>query len=146
LEANSTFAARLAPSQRPRIDVTLDTGGYAAVVALRGEHDVATSEAVRVALEPLRGAVLVDLGACEFIDSTIIETLLGYGQQLAAKGHRLELLLPPPRSVVARALELINIREAVQVRDRVDDAPPLAPGPNGEPRSLFDTARAELQR
>jgi len=123
LEANSTSASRLAPPRRPRIDVTLDTGGYAAVVALRGEHDVATSEAVRVALRPLHGVVLVDLGDCEFIDSTIIETLVAYAQQLAAEGHHLELVLPSPRSVVARALELIKIRDVVYVRDSVDDAP-----------------------
>ena len=89
--------------------------------------------------------MLVDLGDCEFIDSTIIETLLAYAQQLASEGHHLQLRLPPPRSVVARSLELVKIRDAVQVCDSVDDAPPLAPGPNGEPRSLFDTARAELE-
>jgi anti-anti-sigma factor len=129
LEANSTSAARFAPPERPSIDVTLDTGGYAAVVALRGEHDVATSEAVRVALRPLHGVVLVDLGDCEFIDSTIIETLLAYAQQLAAEGHHLELMLPPPRSVVARALELIKIRDAVYVRDSVDAPLGSATGP-----------------
>jgi anti-anti-sigma factor len=146
LEANSISATRLAQAQRPRIDVARDTGGYAAVVALRGEHDIATSEAVRVALDPLRGAVLLDLRDCEFIDSTIIETLLARAQQLAAEGHRVDLLLPPPRSVVARALELINIRDVVEVRESLGDARPLAPGPNGEARSLFDTARAELER
>jgi anti-anti-sigma factor len=130
LEANSTSAARYAPPQRPRIDVTLDTGGYAAVVALRGEHDVATREAVRVALGTLHGVVLVDLADCEFIDSTIIETLLANAQRLAAEGHRLEIVLPPPRSVVARALELINIRDAVHVCDSVDDTSPLSRGPN----------------
>ena len=129
MEANSTSAARFAPPERPSIDVTLDTGGYAAVVALRGEHDVATSEAVRVALRPLHGVVLVDLGDCEFIDSTIIETLLAYAQQLAAEGHHLELMLPPPRSVVARALELIKIRDAVYVRDSVDAPLGSATGP-----------------
>jgi anti-anti-sigma factor len=120
LAANSEFAARLAPPQRPCVDVSLDTGGYVAIVALRGEHDVATSDAVRAALDSLHGTVLVDLGDCEFIDSTIIETLLARAQQLAAEGHRLELMLPPPRSVVARALELMNIRAAVRVRDRVE--------------------------
>jgi anti-anti-sigma factor len=119
LEAKPTSAADSAPPRRPRIDVKLETDGYVAVVALRGEHDVATSEAVRVALRPLHGVVLVDLSDCEFIDSTIIETLLGFAEQLAAEGHHLELLLPPPRSVVARALELIRIRDAVLVRDSV---------------------------
>jgi anti-anti-sigma factor len=146
LEANSRSAARRATPDRPGIDVTLDTGGYMAVVALRGEHDIATRDAVRVALGRLRGPVLVDLADCEFIDSTIIETLLAYAQQLAAEGHHLELRLPPPRSVVARSLELINIRDAIQVCDSADDTAPRGPGPYGEPRSLFDTARAELER
>ncbi len=123
MEVSSESAARRGPPQEPRIDVTLDTGGYVAVVALRGEHDIATSKAVRSALEPLHGRVLVDLGDCEFIDSTIIEILLACGQRLAAERHRLELVLPQPRSLVARALELIRIRDVVDVL-------PVAPYPS----------------
>ena len=99
------------------IDVTLNTAAYAAVVVLRGEHDVATRRpsALRSALCT---ASCSDLGDCEFIDSTIIETLLAYAQQLAAEAHlELEPLL---RSVVARALELIKIRDAVYGTDSVD--------------------------
>lgn len=129
MEANSTPTARYATAHRPQVDVTLDRDGYARVVALRGEHDLATSEAVRVALRPMHGPVLVDLSDCEFVDSTIIEALLTSGQRFASAGQRLELLLPPAQSIVTRALELINVRDLLVVHD--------------QPRSLFAEARSE---
>lgn len=46
------------------------------VVVLRGEHDLSTSEGLRVALASVRGRALVDLTACTFIDATILGVLL----------------------------------------------------------------------
>jgi anti-anti-sigma factor len=90
--------------------------GYSAVVALIGEHDLATSEAVRVALAPLRGSVLVDLTECFFIDSTIISTLLKKAGDLNREGHRLELRVTPD-SIVTRALAIVGIERLIAVRD-----------------------------
>jgi anti-anti-sigma factor len=105
----------------PRINVRLGRAGapgFVAVVSLNGEHDLATSEGVRVALAPLRGAVLVDLSGCEFVDSTVIGVLLKKAIQLESAGHRLELVAPPQSSSAARALEITGVRDLVRVRAR----------------------------
>jgi anti-anti-sigma factor len=129
LEATPRSAPR-ADLQRPRVKVELEARGYAAIVSLHGEHDLTTGEAVRAALMPRRGSVLVDLTRCDFIDSTIIGVLLTRARQLVADGDHVELLLPPPHSVVARALEIVNVRDVVAVHD--------------QPLSLFAEGPTEL--
>jgi anti-anti-sigma factor len=83
--------------------------GFSAIVELHGEHDLSTSEAVRVALARLRGHVLVDLSDCTFIDSKVIGTIVAASQALARERYRLELVLPPPGSHVRRALEVVGL-------------------------------------
>jgi anti-anti-sigma factor len=100
------------------IEVYLDRvriGDYSAVVALCGEHDLATSEAVRVALAPLCGHILVDLTDCSFIDSTIISILVNKATSLKRDGHELELRVPPD-SIVARALAIIGLQHFLTIR------------------------------
>jgi anti-anti-sigma factor len=122
----------------PRINVRLGregAPGYVAVVSLNGEHDLATSEGVRVALAPLLGAVLVDLSGCDLVDSTVIGVLLERADELKSDGYRLELVAPPEGSSAARALEITGVAEFVRVLPR-----PAAPA---RPRSLV-TAHYEL--
>jgi anti-anti-sigma factor len=105
----------------PRINVRLGregAAGYVAVVSLNGEHDLATSEGVRVALAPLLGAVLVDLSGCDFVDSTVIGVLLERAQELKSDGYRLELVAPPEGSSAARALEITGFAEFVRMLPR----------------------------
>jgi anti-sigma B factor antagonist len=68
---------------------------YVSVVALIGEHDLATRDQLAEVLAPILGPVLVDLSACSFIDSTIISVLIGTHQSLAQVGHGVELRVPP---------------------------------------------------
>jgi anti-anti-sigma factor len=67
---------------------------FASIVALIGEHDLATRDAVAETLEPIFGNVLVDLVECSFIDSTIISVLINSHQTLRREGHHLELRVP----------------------------------------------------
>jgi len=50
-------------------------------------------------------ALLVDLTECSFIDSTIIEVLIGNAKDLEREGHFLEIVAPPEKGVIARTLE-----------------------------------------
>lgn len=103
---------------RPRIETRPSRiDRFAAVVELHGEHDLATREAVRVALASLRGNLLVDLSECSFIGSTVIATIVEAAQRLARDGYRLELVLPPPDSQVGRTLALVGIHELLHVQD-----------------------------
>jgi anti-anti-sigma factor len=98
--------------------------GYAAVVSLLGEHDLATSDAIGGALEPLLGNVLVDLSDCEFLDSTVIGLLLRQSERLKRDGHQLEVLLPASSETVGRVFDIAGLRSLLTVRDTVADAAP----------------------
>jgi anti-anti-sigma factor len=92
---------------------------YAAVVSLCGEHDLATSSDLRVALAPLHGDVLVDLSECEFPDSSAIRTLLDKSQDLKRDGHRLELVVPAENTNVRRIIEIIGLAQLMTVHGRL---------------------------
>jgi anti-anti-sigma factor len=81
-------------------------------VTLTGEHDVLSREALSLALTVgrLYRYVLVDLSACTFLDSTMINALLA-----SAKGHverdgALELVVPTAANPVRRTLEIANVQ------------------------------------
>ena len=92
---------------------------YAAIVSLRGEHDLRSSLAIREALESIEGDVLVDLSRCGFMDSSVVGTLLRTSQERARAGHRLDLLVPPENRIVARAIEIASLRELLTVHEQL---------------------------
>ncbi len=111
----------------PEIEVVLRPvalPSYVAVITLRGEHDLGTAEAVRVSLAPLFGDVLVDFGDCDFIDSTVIGTLIGKARELEREGYRLECVVPPERTTISRVFELVQLRELVTIHEQVPGTRP----------------------
>ena len=115
-----------APASRtpsaPVVDVELAPrapSGYVALVSLHGEHDLASSDELRAALDPIAGDLLVDLSACAFIDSTVIAVLLGKRHALRDAGHRLELVVPAANVPVARVLDVVGMRDLVRVHERM---------------------------
>jgi anti-anti-sigma factor len=112
----------LPPDQpQPEIEVEVRPARapqYAAVVSLHGEHDLATSGALRTALQPLFGDVLVDLSDCSFVDSTVIGALIAAAQELEREGHRLSLVVPPENTNVARTLEIVRMAELIRILPR----------------------------
>jgi anti-anti-sigma factor len=116
----------LPPDQpQPEIEVEVRPARapqYAAVVSLHGEHDLATSGALRTALQPLFGDVLVDLSDCSFVDSTVIGALIAAAQELEREGHRLSLVVPPENTNVARTLEIVRMAELIRILPRTPGA------------------------
>jgi anti-anti-sigma factor len=107
--------------RRKPIEVELSPpwgSSYAAIVALCGEHDITTGGALRVALAPLYGNVLVDLSECDFIDSTVIGALLEKSEDLRREGRRLELVVPPENTPVRRSIDVIGLKNVLGVHDR----------------------------
>jgi anti-anti-sigma factor len=101
-----------------RVDVgPTGCGPYVAVIDLRGEHDLATAEAVTDALSPLYGDVLVDLSSCDFTDSTVIGVLIRKAQELEREGHRLELVVPQTRVNVLRIFATIRMGDLITVHE-----------------------------
>ena len=101
--------------------------GYAAVVALHGEHDLATSSELALVLSSVSGSVLVDLSACLFIDCTVIRVLLDETRSRARDGHRLALVVPPTNGPVRRVAEIIGLPALIPIVERTAIAAALSP-------------------
>jgi anti-anti-sigma factor len=117
MEPESTSPRRGEPSDAV-VDVELlpaGVRGFAAIVSLRGEHDLASAAEVARAIGAISGNVLVDLTDCSFIDSTIIEALIGNAKDLEREGHFLEIVAPPENSVIVRTLEIVGMRDVLVV-------------------------------
>jgi anti-anti-sigma factor len=105
-------------SSEPLVDVQLrpmHERPFAAVVSLRGEHDLATADEVARAIQAIDGNVLVDLSDCTFIDSTVIGVLFATSQRLERDGRYLEVVAPMQNANVARILELVRMRDVIVV-------------------------------
>jgi anti-anti-sigma factor len=99
-------------------DIEVEFGpvpAFAAVVKLRGEHDIAASERLREVLAPILGNVLVDLSDCAFVDSSVIAALVLDSRERARERQRLELLVPAANATIARTLELCRVTEVLTV-------------------------------
>ncbi len=92
--------------------------GFGGVVSLRGEHDFATIDAIERAVTQADENVLLDLSACEFIDSTVIGAILTCIRELAHRGSRLELVAPPENTTVSHILDVAGLREILTVHER----------------------------
>ena len=107
-----------------RFETTAEIVGGVRVVAVRGELDIATSPQVRdllsnAATDQVRPLV-IDLGECEFIDSTGLAALL-HGAKPAQNGQSHVAIVSPPGNV-RRMLELTAIDRTIPVFETVDQA------------------------
>jgi anti-anti-sigma factor len=118
------------PSQDVEVEVRpARAPQYAAIVSLRGEHDLATAPELRDALSPVFGDVLVDLSECTFVDSTVIGALIAASQELQREGHTLALVVPPENADVARTLEIVRIGDLLSIH-------PQLPGTDAGPQAV----------
>jgi anti-sigma B factor antagonist len=90
--------------------------GYAAIVALVGEHDMATADRIDDTLRRFFGTVLVDLGQCTFLDSTVIGVLLRNHAVLEREGFRLELRAGAD-GPVRRTLRIAGAESVLTIHD-----------------------------
>ena len=84
---------------------------------LRGEHDLASKERLTEAFAAATTqiGVLVDLSECTFIDSTVIAVLLNAFTEIAERGGRLELVIPPEATAVARVAQIAGLAAILPV-------------------------------
>jgi anti-anti-sigma factor len=109
--------------EHPSIDVEREEAGrYAAVVHVRGGHDIATSRQLRDALAQVDGDVLLDLSDCAFIDSSVIFVIFADSNRRTEAGHRLELLAPRTNAAIRRTLEIARARDILPVHESLDAA------------------------
>jgi anti-sigma B factor antagonist len=112
--------ARSIPPADARSRVVFDLHSPAlAVVSLIGDHDLTTSDVLDQALARAAAArrrhVLVDLSACTFIDSTVIEALLRARARVEAQNGQFGLIISDPTTPPARAIALIRLYEVMPI-------------------------------
>ena len=98
------------------IEVSDDRGRT--VIVLRGEIDVVSVESIRDAIEPHlapQQAVVVDLSAVEFVDSSLVKVLAHARTRVTAKGN---LIIRNPSPVARRILTLLELESIV---DAIED-------------------------
>ena len=89
--------------------------GMAAIVRLRGGHDISTSRTLREALDSVPGSVLLDLTQCQFIDSSVIYVIFSDAHARTKDGHRLELVVPPENRAITRTLDIARAEDVLTV-------------------------------
>jgi anti-anti-sigma factor len=93
------------------------------VLAVRGDVDIATAPVLRDRLAETLGrhtAVVVDLGAVGFMDSTGLGVLVAAYNRAAAAGCA--LVLARPQRIVHNALRLVQVDTVIDVYDSVEAA------------------------
>jgi anti-sigma B factor antagonist len=94
------------------------------VIAVRGELDLSTAPDLETPLDAVvnggNGSVLIDLSACEFIDSTGIALIVRGWQKLEANGNG-RLAICCPNDQVRRVLDVSGLDQSIPVHGGRDE-------------------------
>lgn len=109
LEANET--------PLPAVEIEIHEHVRTAIVTLRGEHDITTQSLIREALARAteHARVLVDLSACTFADSSLINALVDANAAIKQRDGLLEVVIPPEAGAARRIAELARLDEIIPV-------------------------------
>lgn len=106
----------------PDLVASVSTEAAAAVIALRGEADIATVPVIVDSLARVTanhdGPVVVDLAHLDFIDSATVDALERAWQFLDARGRRLTLRSPSP--IAVRVLAIFKLSHLVEPAGAVE--------------------------
>jgi anti-anti-sigma factor len=101
------------------LEISVAAGEAGPVLTLSGEADLTTvaelTEALTAQLATGTRHLTVDLSRLRFADSAVIRALVLADRTLKKRGGGLALADPQP--VVARALSLLGVDQAIEIRD-----------------------------
>ena len=102
--------------RRPTVEVETVASDIG-IATLRGEHDLATKAALSDALAHAseHNRLLVDLGACTFLDSTVIGLIIATCQRMWERDRRLELVIPREAEVIHRVVKVAGLTTFVTI-------------------------------
>jgi anti-anti-sigma factor len=99
--------------------VTVDAVGPSTwVVALHGEHDVATADNLRAELDTIFAqgtTVIVDFSDATFIESAVVQELLQAQQRVEHSQTEHLAVVAPPGGFPRRLLDLIDVGRVVEI-------------------------------
>jgi anti-sigma B factor antagonist len=106
------------------LEISVAAGAAGPVLTLSGEADLTTADELTEALaaQLATGArhLTVDLSRLRFADSAVIRALVLADRTLKKRGGG--LALAHPQRVVARALSLLGVDQAIEIRDGMNAA------------------------
>ena len=96
------------------------------VIAVRGELDLSTAPELEGPLEqavsPGDASVLIDLGECEFIDSTGIALIVRAWQRLDSNGSGNRVVICSDNDQVRRVLEVTGLELSIPIHGNREEA------------------------
>jgi anti-sigma B factor antagonist len=102
------------------VQVTSSASGRVVVLALVGEHDIATAPELRRAMAELSSnvsLVVLDFDATDFVDSTVLGVIVGASRRAAAHGNR--VIGVNAQGIVLKALHITGVDDLLQMPQRV---------------------------
>jgi anti-sigma B factor antagonist len=109
----------------PLADVAFSTDGDVVIASVRGEIDMSNAgelgEAIRRRLTNEALALVIDLSACEYLDSSGIHLIYELHERLRNRGQDVRVVIAPG-AVIAEALRLADVPRAVGAEESVEAA------------------------
>jgi anti-anti-sigma factor len=106
-------------------EIVLDRRGESVVARLSGEVDMSNAPYVRDQLLSSMSndaiALVLDISACQYLDSAAIEVLFDMSRRLSRRRQELRLVMPPT-SPLRRVIELTEVHTAAQVHESLETA------------------------
>jgi anti-sigma B factor antagonist len=100
--------------------VSIDPQPDRVTVRVTGDLDLETAPSLLTQVEPYLagsgGALVVDLGALSFIDSTGLSALIRINQRMSAAGRVFEIIAPRPS--VAKAFQITGLNQVLPLREQ----------------------------
>ena len=115
--------SRLAPPMQSHFRVEVRNHGRAAVIAVSGELDLASSPALQEELDRLASSdaelLIIDLRELDFMDSTGLSVLVRAHQRAEEQGRRLAMVKGPQQ--VQRLLSLTGVGDRLTLVDAPEE-------------------------
>jgi anti-sigma B factor antagonist len=118
------FAAGAGEDSRVALTVSTRNAGGCAIVSVAGDVDISTSPDLREALATVVSggsrAIVVDLSAVRFVDSTALGVLVGAYTAVRNAGGRLAVVNDHP--AVLKVMQITALHDVLGVRPTLADA------------------------
>jgi anti-anti-sigma factor len=109
--------------RRPAVEVEI-VSPEIAIATLRGEHDLNSQPELgdELARASQHHYLLVDLGECAFLDSTVMGLLVVTCQRMWERDRRLELVIPREATDIQRSLMIAGLTTFLTIHETRGEA------------------------
>jgi anti-anti-sigma factor len=104
--------------RRPSVEVEI-VSPEIAIATLRGEHDLNSKDELSEALARTseHHYLLIDLGECAFLDSSVIGLIVVTCQRMWEGDRRLELVIPREAAAIQRVMKIAGLTTFLTIHE-----------------------------